>query len=158
MRTLSRKDFMLGFGCAGASVLLGLGCSDPSETSPGGETSSGGGGAGGTGSSAGGSNAGGTLVDAGSCGTTVVAQITCRHDHELIVSAADLAAGQTKIYNIQGANLTHGHDVEVTAAMFASLKAGQTVEIAVPSQFQAHTVYLTCAAVDPAARDLEACN
>jgi len=107
----------------------------------------------------GGTAAGGSGGSTPMCGSDIDAQITCRHDHSMIVTAADIAAGVDKTYDIQGGSNTHGHDVVVTEAMFAQLKAGMTVEIAVPSQIQPHKVYLSCdPAVDPHALDNMQCN
>lgn len=144
-------------GSSGSSSTGGSGATTSTGgSSVGGTTSTGGSSAGGSGGAGTGGATGGT--GSGDCVEDIDAQITCRHDHRMIVPAADIAAGQEKSYDIRGTNATHGHDVVVTAAMFEQLKQGQTVEIFVPSSFQPHTVYLSCAGLDPSARDDEACN
>ncbi len=85
------------------------------------------------------------------------AQITCRHGHVLIVTAADLSAGTDKTYSIEG-TATHTHMVTVTAVMFDELKQGMTVEIFVPSAVQSHTVFIKCDGLDPTELDLQDCN
>ena len=96
---------------------------------------------------------------AAGCGGAITAQITCRHDHALVVPMADLMGDQDREYDIRGANTTHGHMVTITAAHFAQLRDGETVEIYVESAIQPHTMYLSCATdFDSAARDDEACN
>lgn len=91
------------------------------------------------------------------CTTDIDAQITCRHDHELLVSAADLAAGVSKTYDIRG-TANHGHMVTVTTEVFDQLKQGDTVEIFVPSAIQPHTVFIKCTGLDPNALDNQDCN
>lgn len=167
---LTRGNFLLGLAATSAAATLGCGDGDSGDGGSGGSGgaagSSGGtagaggnaGAGGGAGSGASGGNAGAAGSSGEACATDIDAQITCRHDHRMIVPAADLAEGTEKTYDIRGTNQTHGHDVTVTAEMFARLRAGETVEIFVESIFQPHTVHLSCAGLDPAALDDEACN
>ena len=46
--------------------------------------------------------------------------------HSLVIPSADIVAGARKLYNARGM-ATHDHFIEVTAADFVMLKAGQTV-------------------------------
>lgn len=72
--------------------------------------------------------------------------IGTNHGHELVVSAADVAAGAEKTYNIQGVS-AHPHTVVLTAADFTALQQGQTVTVT-SSNDAAHTheVTVVCAA------------
>ncbi len=153
---VTRGQFVRGLAAAGAASVLACGSDDSKDDGADGSSGSAGGGAGGSG----GSSGAGAMAGSGSttCVADIDAQITCRHDHRMIVPAADVAEGSEKTYDIRGTNATHGHDVIVTSEMFGRLRAGETVEIAVPSIFQPHTVYLSCAGLDPSARDDEACN
>jgi len=174
MKRLTRHQFLVAIGAVGASA---MGCgSDSDEGGSGGGAgtggSSGSGGAGGsgggtggagggTGGTGGGAGAPGTGGSAGggtaACDIEIDAQITCRHGHDLVVSVAELQAGVSKTYDIKGSAL-HSHMVEVTAAMFAELKAGKTVEIFVPSSFQPHRVLISCAAPPSHLLDDTECN
>ncbi len=58
--------------------------------------------------------------------TSTTSSIGTNHGHQLMVSAADLAAGVDKTYDIRGTS-AHPHTVVVTAAMFAMLERGQMV-------------------------------
>lgn len=125
-----------------------------SNTSNGGSgATSSAGGSGGTG----GTGTGGAGGGAGECTVEIDAQITCRHDHELIITVADLAAGVTKDYDIRG-GANHPHTVTVTAEMFDQIKQGEVVEIFVPSAIQPHTVFIKCTGLDPDALDDQDCN
>jgi hypothetical protein len=183
MKKLTRQEFLAAAAAIGASAAMGCG-SDSEENGAGGSgggagsgatggaSGSGGGGSGGTGGAGGSGGAGGASGSGGSggaggsagsgggsaaCDVEIDAQITCRHGHDLVISVADLQAGQTKTYDIQG-TASHNHSVEVTAAMFAQLKAGETVEIFVPSQFQPHRVLINCAAPPSHLLDDTECN
>lgn len=68
----------------------------------------------------------------GTCGAT----ISGNHGHVLAVSAADLGSTVDMTYDIQG-SADHSHTVTFTAAMLASLKAGNVVS-AVSSTTLAH--------------------
>ena len=74
------------------------------------------------------------------CSSTT-AQIGTNHGHSASVPATDVAAGVEKTYDIQGTS-GHPHTVTITAAMFAMLKAGQTVT-ATSSNDAGHTHSVT---------------
>jgi hypothetical protein len=167
---MKRADFLKAMAALGAAAWVGCGDDDadepttsgPSQGAGGGTTTTTGSGAGSTTAASGtggaGVGGGGTGGGSATCPSDIDAQITCRHNHSLIVTTADIIAGQDKTYDIRGTS-NHGHNVTVTAAMFAELAAGMTVEIFVPSAIQPHTVFLSCAAdVDPNALDDEQCN
>jgi hypothetical protein len=179
MRRLNRAQFIASLAGVGA-VALGIeACGDDGGSGSGEGGSNGSNGNGGDGATNGsGSGASGTASTTGSggagttsgstsgagggsgetCSQAIDAQITCRHDHRMLVPVADIIAGVDQTYDIQGANATHGHNVTVTAAMFAALRRGETVDIFVPSDFQQHTVYLSCAGLDPNELDNQGCN
>jgi hypothetical protein len=103
-----------------------------SETGGAGSSGSGGGETGGT-SGSGGSGGvdAGSSDDGGSVANVCDAHapatmILMNHGHKLTVSKADAAAGKDKTYDIKG-TAAHTHKVDVTAAMFKDLEAGQMV-------------------------------
>jgi hypothetical protein len=51
-----------------------------------------------------------------------------KDDHELVVSASDLAAGAEKTFDIQGI-APHGHRVTITAGDFEKLRAGTQIRL-----------------------------
>ncbi len=166
---MCRSEFLSALGVLSLGALAcSSGSSEDDSVATGGSSGGAGGSGGGGASSRGGASAGGASGSTGAggsagtapgtCGAAIDAQITCRHDHELLVTVADVMAGQDKTYDIQGGNATHGHDVTVTADMFSRIRNGETVEIFVDSIFQPHTIHLSCAGLDPHARDDEACN
>lgn len=76
-------------------------------------------------------------------GTTNV--ISANHGHTLMVTAADIAAGADKTYQIMGSS-GHPHTLVITAAQFAML--AQNTAITVTSSRDAghdHDVTVTCA-------------
>jgi hypothetical protein len=78
------------------------------------------------------------------CGSTLI-DIDSNHGHVLIVSAADVAAGIAKSYNIKGTS-GHAHTVTITAAMFATLKAtGTLMTSSTENSFHTHDITVTCA-------------
>ena len=122
--TLTRKEFLssmfgVAAGVAGAALLVG--CTDDGGTDEPGE--------------------------GGSCETATTTNIGTNHGHELTVSAADVAAGVEKNYNIQGSS-AHPHTVTVTAAMFAMLQNNTAVTATSTTNgtpAHPHTVTITCA-------------
>ncbi|HVY30923.1 MAG TPA: hypothetical protein VHB79_30395 [Polyangiaceae bacterium] len=101
-----------------------------SNAGSGGTFTSAGTGGGGSGGAAGGSggSAGGTggAAPMASCGTQMKVTISANHGHVLNVTAEDVMAGVTKVYDTKGASM-HEHWIQLTAADFAKLKAGGTV-------------------------------
>jgi hypothetical protein len=75
-----------------------------------------------TGCGGGGGDSAGPAPAAGSCAATIAAN----HGHVLTIAQADLASTVDKTYDIQG-GADHTHTVTFTAAMLASLKAGNSV-------------------------------
>jgi hypothetical protein len=146
-------------GTAGSSSggTAGTSSGGTAGTSSGGTAGTSGGGSSGTGSGGSSGSGGGAGAAGVSCDKDIVAQITCRHGHAMTVPAAHIALGASQQYQIKG-SATHSHMVTVTAAMFAQLKAGQTVQISVSSQFQPHKIFLNCAVPDPKAKDNSECN
>lgn len=98
---LSRQEFLRGALAAAGSAIALAG----SSAGCGGDDDGGGGGNGG-----------------GACSSTIDAN----HGHTLSVSQADVDAGQPKTYSIKGSS-AHDHQVSLTAAHFADLKAGKQV-------------------------------
>lgn len=75
------------------------------------------------------------------CGAT---GITDNHGHALQIPVADLNSATAMTYNIQG-TAGHGHDVTLTAAQLAQLKAGQSVTVTSTMTFShAHDVSGAC--------------
>lgn len=75
---------------------------------------------------------------------SVAVTIANRHGHEMPVSAADVAAGVERSYEIRGAG-THPHSVVVTAAQFAMLAAGETVTVmSTRNSGHDHMITLVC--------------
>ena len=65
--------------------------------------------------------------------------------HELVVTAADIAAGVEKVYDIMGA-ASHNHQVTVTAADFTTLQGGGMVTITSTVTFcHSHACTISCA-------------
>jgi hypothetical protein len=147
---LSRKDF-LSLGVLGGFGWLGLGCSSDAKpgagggtggTSTGGTSGSGGSaGTGGTSGSGGGAGTGGSggggspdarsggAQEGGAACAMVTVSVSMNHTngaHSLTIPSADVVAGALKVYNVRGM-ANHDHFIEVTAADFTTLKAGQTV-------------------------------
>jgi hypothetical protein len=121
--SMTRKEF-LGtlLGAAGAACLVGCGGDD---------------GGGGTDS--------GVSRSCTTNGTTV--SIASNHGHVLMVSAADVAAGQAKTYDITGTS-DHAHMVTVTAANFASLHSNPSGSVQATSTSgggHTHQVTIVCA-------------
>jgi hypothetical protein len=126
--TLTRKQFlnsMFGVvaGAAGAALLVS--CADDDD---GGDP--------------------GPDANGGACTTSAASvNIGTNHGHALTVSAADVAAGNEKAYNIQGTS-GHPHTVTVTAAMFTMLKNNTPVTVTSTTNgtpAHPHTVTITCA-------------
>jgi len=87
----------------------------------------------------------GGVVSGGSClanGTT--AAIGTNHGHTITVTAADVSAGVSKTFNIQGSG-DHNHTVTITAAQFASLQGNVGVQITSSTNGHSHTVTVNCA-------------
>lgn len=158
--TLTRKDFLSLAIASACATFLTQGCDDAtgtggaggasgsttkgSSSGNSGSTTSGGMTTSGTTSGAtSGTTTGGSTGSGATCGTDLVAEISCPHDHAMTVSAADIAAGVDKTYDIKG-TATHSHLVTLTAADFATLKAGGTVFKFVPSMIQDHCVTISC--------------
>jgi hypothetical protein len=81
----------------------------------------------------------------GDCSIGSVADISGNHGHVLEVSAADIAAGADKSYDIQGSSV-HTHQVTLTAAHFEKLAQGQSVVVtSTDGSAHSHAVTVTCA-------------
>ncbi len=88
----------------------------------------------------GGEESGGNCVDNGTSST-----ISANHGHTLTVSAADVAAGETKTYDIAG-GAGHSHTVTISADRFASLAGGRTINVTSDnSNAHTHGVTVSCA-------------
>lgn len=122
--SMTRKEFLeMVIGGVGAALLVGCG----------GDDGGGGGGADAPGRSC---TTNGTNVTIGS-----------NHGHVLVVSAADVAAGTDKTYDIQGTS-AHSHSVTVTAANFASLQSNPSMTVMLTSTSgggHTHTITIMCA-------------
>jgi hypothetical protein len=68
-----------------------------------------------------------------------------KDEHELIVTAADVAAGVDKTFDIQGIS-PHGHALKLTAADFEKMKRGGQAQVnsgtATPGEDHYHLVYV----------------
>ncbi len=71
---------------------------------------------------------GGQLSDADCSSNGTVSTIENNHGHELNVTPADIKAGESKIYAIQG-SADHAHDVTVTPSDFDSLEDDSAIEV-----------------------------
>jgi hypothetical protein len=75
-----------------------------------------------------------------------------KDDHELVVTAADMAAKAERAYDIQGV-AAHTHSVRVTAADFERLLAGEQVVVtsspSSPGEDHSHRVFLRYPAPRP---------
>lgn len=81
----------------------------------------------GTGSTTGAAGTGGGNTNA--CATDAPLEtISSNHGHTFTVSQADVEAGTLKTYDIQGTS-GHTHSVTVSQGNFASLRAGNTVQL-----------------------------
>lgn len=70
--------------------------------------------------------------------------ISANHGHSLLLSKADVAAGASKTYSIQGA-ASHDHQVSITAAQLKTLKAGKTITVTSSNVFShVHAVTVAC--------------
>jgi hypothetical protein len=94
----------------------------------------------------GGTGAAGTGGGGNACATTAPNEtIGSNHGHVLTVSQADVAAAAAKTYSIQGTS-AHDHMVTVSAASFATLKAGGTLNLTSTTvSSHSHTVTIVCA-------------
>jgi hypothetical protein len=74
-----------------------------------------------------------------------ISTISGNHGHLLLVSKADVAAGDAKTYDIRG-TADHAHSITVTTAMFTMLR-GDTAITAISSRDSGHmhTVMVMCA-------------
>jgi hypothetical protein len=86
--------------------------------------------------------------EGGDCAMST-ADIAANHGHTLTVSAADVTAGVDKTYDIAG-SAGHSHNVTITAANFATLKATANASLMVTSTSggttpHTHVVTITCA-------------
>lgn len=71
--------------------------------------------------------------------------ITDNHGHSLVVPPADVLAGTTKAYNIQGTS-THPHTITIQAAQFAILaQNGSFTVTSTNEDGHTHDVTVTCA-------------
>ena len=141
MAIISRKRF---FELAGAGVAFALGCGDDDSTGTGTTTTTtsgdgggttttstttsgtGGDASGGGGANAGGSGTGGAGGGGAACTAMITAAISANHGHSLEIPLADIEAGVDMTYSAQGTAM-HCHEVTLTAADFATLKAGGSV-------------------------------
>ena len=83
----------------------------------------------------GGGSYGGTAPPAaGTCGAVGISN---NHGHALAIPVADLSSATSRTYSIQGAS-DHNHDVTLSAAQLAMLKAGQAVTVT-STQNNAHS-------------------
>ena len=148
-------------GSGGSSGSGGSGSGSGGSGSGGTESGSGGSGSGGSESGGKGGNAngghtnGGTSGGGGSSGANACAThmpaitIGTNHaapmEHILMLPAADITAGATKMYSIKG-NSTHDHMITITAAQFTTLKSGMTYMMtSTTGGGHTHAVTIVCA-------------
>jgi hypothetical protein len=101
-------------------------------------------GGGGTSNTTGGAGTGGGNTNA--CADTEPTEtIASNHGHTLTVSLADVAAGTMKVYDIQGTS-GHTHSVTVSAGSFATLRAGNVLQLtSTNGGGHTHGITLVCA-------------
>jgi hypothetical protein len=104
----------------------------------------GGGGAGGAGGAAGGTGGAAPMPN---CGTQMKVTISANHGHVLNVTAEDVMAGVTKVYDTKGASM-HEHWIQLTATDFAKLKAGGTVHKLSCNDGHEHEYIVNCVGND----------
>jgi hypothetical protein len=110
------------------------------------------GGRGNGGGPAGSGGAGGAGSGANACDThapmiTIGTNHPAPNEHILMLPAADITAGATKMYSIKG-NSTHDHMITITAAQFTTLKSGMTYMMTSTgggSGNHTHAVMIICA-------------
>ena len=80
-----------------------------------------------------------------SCDGATSSVISVNHGHSLSVPREDVLAGETRTYSIKGTS-SHPHDVTITAAQFAQIRAGGSVTITSTSVgMHTHAVTVVCA-------------
>lgn len=122
---MTRSDFLKLSAALVGGVLFAEGCGD----------GDGGGGYGGT------PTREAEPTSADGCGAT----IGTNHGHALTVTRADVDAGADKTYDIRGSG-DHPHTVEVSAADFERLAAGESVQLTSSSvDGHTHAVTIRCA-------------
>jgi hypothetical protein len=109
-RPFSRQQFLLLSAASAAFASLLEGCSSDDDSG-----SSNRGGTGGMGSS-----------KATLCSADIDIMSSGSHQHSLLVTAAQIAAG-VEVTILSGTTLSHAHYVKITAADFVALKAGMEV-------------------------------
>ncbi len=93
----------------------------------------------------------GPLVDPPESVNVCEATFSGKDDHELIVSAPDLAAGAEKVFDVQGI-APHGHSLTIAAADFEKLRAGTQIKVrstAGDSDDHTHLVFVRYATKKP---------
>jgi len=75
------------------------------------------------------------------CENAIGALIQTNHGHVLTVPPDDVLAGADKVYSIKG-NATHDHQVALSAAQFAELRAGQTIQVSSTGGTHTHGLVL----------------
>jgi hypothetical protein len=117
---IDRKQFLMtGLAALGAADLLVTAGCGSDDDGPAGPTNSG-------------CQSGNASVEIGS-----------NHRHQLVVSAADVAAGQAKTYDITG-QATHAHQVTLSSVHFERLKAGESVLVESTATDHTHPVTVRC--------------
>ena len=118
---ISRKQFLMtGVAAIGAldlAATAGCGSDDTGPAAPAGE----------------GCQSGSAAVD-----------IDGNHGHALVVSAADVAAGVAKTYDIRG-SATHSHEVTLSPLHFTKLKARESILVESTPTDHTHPVIVRCA-------------
>lgn len=145
-RSLSRAAFLrITFGGAAAALAVAAcgGSSTPdADAAPGGPDASPGAPDAGAGPDA---TAGGPDATPASClDDGGVVEISGNHGHVLAVSVADIEAGVDRTYDIQG-DSAHNHTVTLTAAHFAMLADGASIQVTSSNAGHVHSVTVSCA-------------
>jgi len=148
--TINRKQFLqsavalIGTGVGVAT--LGACGGDGNKGGTGGSPATGSGGGSGTGggTGSGGSGSGANACDSHEPMETIAMNHPVGSQHILTVSAADVTAGADKVYSIKGMS-AHDHMVTITAANFATLKAGTMIMMTSTSGGgHTHSVEVVC--------------
>ncbi len=102
--------------------------------------------AGSGGSSAGSAGTGGSMPLPPNCSTQLTVAITADHGHVLAITIEDVMAGVDKVYDTTGTSM-HPHWIQMTAADFAKLQAGDMVRKLTCNDGHEHEFIINCTAV-----------
>lgn len=140
-RNPSRADFLrLTLGGAAAAVLVAA-CGDKADPTPPADAAT----ADDPDAAAATADAAPGSADAApACAADPTVTIGNNHGHVLVVSAADVAAGVDKTYDIQG-GAGHAHSVTITAAEFEVMRSADPIQVTSTAAGHTHVCTVVCA-------------